>query len=100
MQKRVLLLNCNQCDKVFEEENEMKNYKNTVHREVSDRPKSDNNSTEKTEIRNNTGPFHTSNVICHECEQTFQDDGDLMNHIEVHHIRTLLESTFVNPSLL
>ena len=43
---------------------------------------------------------HTTNVDfqCQHCDETFPTNDNLLNHMEEHHERGLLEKTFFNPS--
>ena len=43
---------------------------------------------------------HAEMFLCHDCDKTFLDENTLTSHRETEHINKILESTFINPSLL
>lgn len=91
-----LNITCNKCGQRFAEENNKEKHMKTVHGVVSVRQTCE----EASEIARYTERSRTATFVCDDCDKTFPDDDSSVKHRETHHVQVLLESTFVNPSLL
>ena len=90
-------LDCDKCEKASDDGGDLQKHIESDH--VGICGNCENAFENEIALQKHVKPKHGKTMNCHQFEIFFNSQEDLESHIETHQDRSLLESTFFNPSL-